>query len=78
MTDTVAEATATMRAVGLVPHYLSRQEVAARIGIKNVRNLSGIELPPHDVEVGKHRGWLPETIDAWHATRPGRGWHGAR
>lgn len=61
-----------------VKRYLSRTDVAHRIGIKNVRNLNGIELPPHDVEVGKHKGWLPETIDAWHAMRPGRGWHGSR
>lgn len=61
-----------------VTHYLSRQEVAERLGMKSVRSLSGIELPPHDVTVGVHPGWLPETIDAWHAMRPGRGWHGSR
>ncbi|AAQ12122.1 helix-turn-helix DNA binding domain protein [Mycobacterium phage Roscoe] len=61
-----------------VPRYLSRDEVAKRLGMKSVRSLSGIELPPPDVEVGKHKGWLPETIDAWHATRPGRGWWGGR
>lgn len=61
-----------------VTRYLSRSEVAERIGIKGVRSLSGIELPPHDVEVGVHKGWKPETIDAWHATRPGRGYHGPR
>ncbi|QGH75294.1 DNA binding protein [Mycobacterium phage Quesadilla] len=61
-----------------VTRYLSRQDVAERLGMKSVRSLSGIELPPHDVEVGIHKGWLPETIDAWHAERPGRGWHGSR
>ena len=58
--------------------YLSRDQVAKRLGMKSVRSLSGIELPPHDVEVGIHKGWLPETIDAWHAERPGRGWWGGR
>jgi hypothetical protein len=32
--------------------YLSRQQVAERLGMKSVRSLSGIDLPPHDVEVG--------------------------
>lgn len=58
--------------------YLSRQQIAERLGMKSVRSLSGIDLPPHDVEVGIHKGWKPETIDAWHAERPGRGWWGGR
>lgn len=58
--------------------YLSRKEVSERIGLASPRSLSGIELPPPDVIVGTHRGWLPETIDAWQATRPGRGWWGQR
>lgn len=58
--------------------YLGRVEVAARIGLKSVRSLSGMALPPHDVEIGVHRGWKPETIDAWQATRPGRGRWGPR
>jgi hypothetical protein len=61
-----------------VKRYLSRDDVAQRLGMKSARSLSGIDLPPHDVEVGVHKGWLPETIDAWHATRPGRGWWGGR
>ena len=61
-----------------VQKYLSRQDVAKRLDMKSVRSLSGIDLPPHDVEVGRHKGWLPETIDAWHAERPGRGWWGGR
>lgn len=61
-----------------VQKYLSRQDVAKRLGMKSVRSLSGIDLPPHNVEVGRHKGWLPETIDAWHAERPGRGWWGGR
>ncbi len=58
--------------------FLSRVEVAHRIGLKSVRSLSKMTLPPHDVRVGVHRGWKPETIDAWQATRPGRGRWGAR
>lgn len=61
-----------------VQKYLSRQDVAKRLGMKSVRSLSGIDLPPHDVEVGRHKGWAEETIDAWHAQRPGRGWWGGR
>jgi len=58
--------------------YLSRVDVARRIGLKSVRSLSGMTLPPHDVEVGVHKGWLPKTIDEWNANRPGRGRWGAR
>lgn len=61
-----------------VGRYLSRAEVAERIGLKSVRSLSGLLMPPHDVEVGKHKGWKVETIDAWQAERPGRGWWGQR
>lgn len=61
-----------------VPIFLSRAEVARRIGLKSVRSLSGMELPDHDVLVGEHKGWRTETIDAWQATRPGRGRWGSR
>jgi hypothetical protein len=61
-----------------VATYLSRVEVAARIGLKSVRSLSGMTLPPYDVRVGVHRGWKPETIDTWQANRPGSGRWGAR
>ncbi|QPX62157.1 helix-turn-helix DNA binding domain protein [Mycobacterium phage Indlovu] len=61
-----------------VRQYLSRDDVAKRLGMKSARSLSGIDLPEPDVRVGKHSGWLPETIDAWHAERPGRGWWGGR
>lgn len=63
---------------GQTQRYLSRQEVAERLGLKSHRSLSGIDLPEPDVIVGIHSGWLPETIDAWHAERPGRGWWGGR
>lgn len=61
-----------------VRRYLSRSQVAARLGMKSAQSLSGTDLPPPDVMVGTHRGWLPETIDAWNAERPGRGWWGSR
>ena len=61
-----------------MPVYLGRVEVAARIGLKSIRSLSGMKLPPHDVEIGVHKGWKPDTIDAWQATRPGRGRWGSR
>ena len=28
--------------------------------------------------IGRTRGWLPETIDRWNASRPGRGVGGGR
>ncbi|NDL58625.1 MerR family transcriptional regulator [Phytoactinopolyspora mesophila] len=30
-------------------------------------------LPDPDVMIGDVPGWMPETIDAWNANRPGRG-----
>lgn len=61
-----------------VMKYLGQKEIAERLGMSSVRSLSGIELPPHDVEIGNRKGWKPETIDAWHAERPGRGYWGGR
>ena len=58
--------------------FLSRADVARRIGLKSVRSLSGMTLPPHDVEVGTHKGWKSTTIDNWQSSRPGRGRWGAR
>lgn len=58
---------------GRPTHYLSRPQVAARLGLKSVRSLAGTTLPDPDVIVGIHRGWSTTTIDAWHAARPGRG-----
>lgn len=58
--------------------YLGKKDIAERLGMKSIRSLSGIELPPHDAEIDDRKGWKPETIDAWHAERPGRGWWGAR
>lgn len=53
-------------------HYLSRSEVAERIGVKP-STLNRYRLPEPDAFVGRARGWLPETIDAWNAARPGSG-----
>ncbi|WP_156174972.1 MULTISPECIES: helix-turn-helix transcriptional regulator [Bacteria] len=52
--------------------YLSRAEVAERIGVA-VGTLSRYTLPEPDAMTGTTRGWLPETIDTWNAARPGRG-----
>ena len=53
--------------------YLSRPEVAARIGVKR-NTLNRYKLPPPDVQIGERLfGWLPQTIDAWNASRPGKG-----
>lgn len=52
--------------------YLSRPEVAARIGVKP-DTLNRYLLPPADAQIGARQlGWLPETIDAWNAARPSR------
>jgi hypothetical protein len=55
-----------------VNYYLSRTQVAQRIGV-TPGALSRYKLPEPDVMVGGVRGWLPETIDAWQAARPGQG-----
>ena len=52
--------------------YLSSSEVAARIGV-TPGALKHYKLPEPDALIGRTRGWLPETIDAWNASRPGRG-----
>ena len=52
--------------------YLSATEVAERIGVKPT-TLSRYRLPRPDAMIGRTRGWLPETVDKWNASRPGRG-----
>lgn len=50
--------------------YLSRPEVAERIGVKP-DTLNRYRLPEPDAQIGARLlGWLPETIDAWHKARP--------
>jgi hypothetical protein len=53
-------------------NYLSRTEVAQRIGV-TPGALSRYKLPEPDAVIGTVRGWRPDTIDAWQAARPGRG-----
>lgn len=57
---------------GFPADYLSRRQVAERIGVAP-DSLSRYALPLPDATVGRSRGWLPATIDAWNSTRPGRG-----
>lgn len=57
--------------------YLSLKEVGERIGTSNPA-ARGYHLPEPDALIGTTRGWLPETIDAWNAARPGRGAGGGR
>jgi hypothetical protein len=51
--------------------YLSRAEVAERIGVKP-DTLGRYRLPAPDAMIGSVRGWLPKTIDDWHQNRPGK------
>jgi predicted DNA-binding transcriptional regulator AlpA len=52
--------------------YLSRPEVAARIGVKP-DTLNRYRLPKPDAQIGVRQiGWLPATIDEWQAGRPGK------
>lgn len=60
---------------GRVIRYLSRAEFAERIGVQP-DTLGRYKLPEPDAIVGSVRGWLPETVDAWHASRPVRGARG--
>lgn len=58
--------------VTVTVRYLSRSEVAELIGVQP-DTLGRYKLPEPDAVIGSVRGWLPETIDAWQAKRPGRG-----
>ncbi|GAA1671157.1 hypothetical protein MMUR_47760 [Mycolicibacterium murale] len=57
--------------------YLSRTELAERIGVKP-DTLGRYKLPEPDAVIGTTRGWLPDTVDEWNASRPGRGVGGGR
>ena len=37
-----------------------------------------VDEPEPDAMIGTTRGWLPKTVDAWNAERPGRGAGGGR
>ena len=50
--------------------YMSVTDVAKRLGISTAA-ASAYKLPQPDATIGRTRGWLPETIDRWNASRPG-------
>ena len=50
--------------------YLSVTDVSKRLGISTAA-VSAYKLPQPDALIGRTRGWLPETIDQWNASRPG-------
>lgn len=52
--------------------YLTTTEFAQRLGLKDRSSLPK-NLPTPDALIGTKRGWLPETVDAWDAARPGHG-----
>ena len=60
-----------------LPHtprrYLSRPQVAARLGLAR-GTLNRYRLPPPDAtdETGRLRLWLPATIDRWDSQRPSK------
>lgn len=65
--------------------YLTSGEVAEMLGLsKNTvaQYATHGKLPEPDAVMGRGanltRGWLPETIEAWQATRPGCGNWGSR
>lgn len=52
--------------------YLSRPQVAERLGVAR-GTLNRYRLPAPDVVVGERGyGWSVETIDRWNAARPSR------
>ena len=64
----------------MTSEYLGAAEFAARAGLATSTICSYMRkglTPPADVVIstpaGPLRGWSPETIDAWLASRPGRG-----
>ena len=59
----------------MTAQYLSLKQVGERLHVKNA---AAYALPAPDVMIGRTRGWLPETIDQWNASRPGRGVGGGR
>ena len=58
--------------VKLPQPFLSITQVAEHLGVA-ASTLSRYKLPSPDATIGTTRGWTPETIDNWNASRPGRG-----
>ena len=61
--------------------YLDMHAAAAHLGVAyaTIRRYRATgAFPDADVVVGQSPGWLAETIDAWQASRPGRGTGGGR
>ena len=56
----------------MTTQYWSVGDVADRLGVDK-SSISHYKMPPPDALIGKTRGWLPATIEEWHAARPGRG-----
>lgn len=52
--------------------FLGASEFAERIGV-SPNSMKRYDLPQPDALIGKVRGWLPETVDAWNECRPGQG-----
>ena len=52
--------------------FLGRKEVAAYLGVKT-DSINGYDLPDPDAMIGTHKGWLPQTIETFKSSRPGRG-----
>ena len=48
------------------------------MGIEYMSVTDVAKRPQPDATIGRTRGWLPETIDRWNASRPGRGVGGGR
>ena len=57
--------------------YLGVTEAAEMLGITK-GGLTSQRLPAPDAIVGKARGWKRETLLAWAASRPGKGFGGGR
>lgn len=55
--------------------FLSVQEAAEHLGITR-QAFTRRTLPVPDAVIGKHVGWLPETLEKWDKNypRPGRRW----
>lgn len=63
-----------IHSVRSVQKFLSVTEVADKTGLSlnTVKVYSRVpgRLPEPDAMIGRVRGWLPETIDAWMTRRP--------